>query len=104
MEDPNFAETFWSLSTGDPTERPSQRPKRPRLGEQHERRGQVLRIIAANARGWPSEDEKGLGLWQWWPGEASISLRSFVINDALLEYNDVALFDLGNPFLEVRGV
>ncbi|CAK9046788.1 unnamed protein product [Durusdinium trenchii] len=89
LEDPNFAETFWSLSTGDPTERPSQRPKRPRLGEQHERRGQVLRIIAANARGWPSEDEKGLGLWQWHaymnhaaPMEATCS--SVFLGDVLL--------------------
>ncbi|CAK9047076.1 unnamed protein product [Durusdinium trenchii] len=35
LEDPNFAETFWSLSTGDPTERPSQRPKRPHAYMNH---------------------------------------------------------------------
>eukprot|EP00434_Breviolum_minutum_P041437 symbB.v1.2.036860.t1/scaffold5304.1/size28576/2 len=58
LEDAAFAEQFWSLSTGD-VEAP--RPKRLCLDV----REKVLRIIAVNAHGWPNEEQKGLGLWQW---------------------------------------
>ena len=38
----------------------------------------MQRIVAANARSWDSEEEKGLGLWEWLLGFIIACLFDFV--------------------------
>eukprot|EP00435_Cladocopium_sp_Y103_P068570 s1251_g31.t1 len=60
LADETFAAKFWSLSSGSVGGESMPR-KRPRCDV----RQQVLRIIAVNAHGWPKDEQRGLGLWQW---------------------------------------
>lgn len=60
LADEAFAAKFWSLSSGG-----GSMPRKRARSDVRDVRQQVLRIIAVNAHGWPKDEQRGLGLWQW---------------------------------------